>query len=85
MHFYNRYICEGVDLGIYLLLTGEWFQYSPVWIYYIVHVSCVSFVTYQTRPAPVINMVCLCVLYLHLKDTSPAPSRLLRARPVKLG
>ena len=35
--------------------------------------------------ASVINIVFLCVLYLHLKDTSPAPSRLLRARPVVLG
>ena len=31
------------------------------------------------------NFLCLRVLYLHLKDTSPAPSRLLCARPVKLG
>ena len=34
--------------------------------------------------APVTNIVCLCVHYLHLKDTSPAPSRPLRARPVEL-
>ena len=26
----------------------------------------------------------MCVLYLYLKDASPAPSRPLRARPVKL-
>ena len=34
--------------------------------------------------APVIDIVCLCVLYLHLKDTLFAPSILLRARPLKL-
>ena len=42
-----------------------------------------------TRLYPVVsftlNIVCLCVHYLHLKDTYPAPSRLLRTCPVKLG
>ena len=51
-----------------------------------VHVSLVLSVPRSNLPrAPVINIVCLGVLYLHLKDTSAAPSRLLRARPVKLG
>ena len=36
--------------------------------------------------ALVMNIVCLCVLYLHPRDTSPAPSRPshVRIRPVEL-
>ena len=25
IHFYNRFICEGVVIGICMLLTGKWF------------------------------------------------------------
>ena len=35
--------------------------------------------TYHDQ-APVINIVCFCVLYLHHKDTLPAPSRPPHAR-----
>ena len=49
-----------------------------------VHVKSVLSASRTNLPqAPVINIVCLCVLYLHLKDTSSAPSRPLRARLVK--
>ena len=44
---------------------------------------CKSRINYLDQ-APVMNIVCLCVLYLHRKNF-PAPSRPLRARPVKLG
>ena len=30
LHFWNRFIRGGVDMGIDMLLTGEWFLYSPV-------------------------------------------------------
>ena len=54
-----------------------------------VHPLCfgVSPVPAYLDQAPVINIVCLCAPYLHLKDTSPAPSRPSHARtsPVRLG
>ena len=31
--------------------------------------------TYTDQALLINNVVCLCVLYLHFKDTSPAPSR----------
>ena len=45
-----------------------------------------SLVSTDSDQALSINIVCLCVCYLHSKDTSPAPSRPSRARtsPVEL-
>ena len=30
IRFHNRFICVGVDISIYVLLTGEWIKYLPV-------------------------------------------------------
>ena len=42
--------------------------------HFVHHRVSESRVTYLDQ-ALLINIVCLCVLYLHFKDTSPAPSK----------
>ena len=51
-----------------------------------IHHLCfsVSLVPTYLDQAPVINIVCLCVPYLYLKDTSPAPSRPPNARTTRV-
>ena len=64
--------------------VGDSALYSPATILYTtVFQSLVS--TYLDQALP-ITIMCLCVLYLHSKDTSPAPSKPYNVSisPVKL-
>ena len=62
--------------------VGDSALYSPVAI------LCTSLWLSLSRtnsdPAPITHIVCLCVYFLHFKDTSPTPSRPSRARTVEL-
>ena len=40
--FNNRFICVGVDISIYAVLTEEWSSYSPVLVMYCTHIGWFS-------------------------------------------